>query len=166
MTTSSCSRGADSRKSTLVLCVNLSHVRELAQTFRDVGIDARHVYSKTPAPEQKLLVEGFRAGEYVVLVDWLPLPLHHRHKPDALESFNEGSDRWIDESLESLEEQTQERKAEANAGFAIGANASLPHRVGAKSRTSYQRVRFGYAESEMEVAVRDGELHAASASKG
>ena len=72
--------GADNRKSTLVFCVNLSHVRELTQTFRDSGIDARYVHSKTPAAERKLLVEGFKAGEYPVLVNCgtLPLPPHHR----------------------------------------------------------------------------------------
>ncbi|KAF9650534.1 P-loop containing nucleoside triphosphate hydrolase protein [Thelephora ganbajun] len=60
---------SNDRKSTLVFCVNLSHVRELTQTFRDAGIDARYVHSKTPAAERKLLVEGFKAGEYPVLVN-------------------------------------------------------------------------------------------------
>jgi len=69
MITRSHSRGTDDRKSTLVFCVNLSHVRELTQAFRDVGIDARYVHSKTPAAERKLLVESFKAGEYPVLVN-------------------------------------------------------------------------------------------------
>ena len=59
----------DDRKSTLVFCVNLSHVRELTQAFRDAGIDARYVHSKTPAAERKALVEGFKAGGYPVLVN-------------------------------------------------------------------------------------------------
>jgi len=72
-------RGADNRKSTLVFCVNLSHVRALTQTFRDAGIDARYVHSKTPAAERKLSVEGFKAGEYPVLVNCgLLLLLPHR----------------------------------------------------------------------------------------
>ena len=67
--------GADNRKSTLVFCVNLSHVRDLTQTFRDAGIDARYVHSKTPAAERRSLVEGFKTGKYPVLVNcgWLSL---------------------------------------------------------------------------------------------
>ena len=63
------SRSTDNRKSTLVFCVNLSHVRELTQTFRDAGIDARHVHSKTSAAERRLLIEDFKAGKYPVLVN-------------------------------------------------------------------------------------------------
>lgn len=70
-----CSRGAGDRKSTLVFCVNLSHVRNLTQTFRDAGIDARYVNSKTPAAERKLMIEGFKSGEYPVLVNCGSLPL-------------------------------------------------------------------------------------------
>jgi len=73
--TSTYSRSADNRKSTLVFCVNLSHVRELTQTFRDAGIDARYVHSKTPAAERRLLVEGFKSGEYPILVNCGSLPL-------------------------------------------------------------------------------------------
>jgi len=63
------SRSTGNRKSTLVFCVNLSHVRELTQTFRDAGIDARYLHSKTPAAERRLLVENFKAGKYPVLVN-------------------------------------------------------------------------------------------------
>ena len=80
---------ADNRKSTLVFCVNLSHVRGLTQAFRDAGIDARYVHSRTPTAERKLLVEGFKAGEFPVLVNCgamsLPPP---RLKSDALELFS------------------------------------------------------------------------------
>lgn len=41
----------------------------LTQTFRDAGVDARYVHSKTPATERKALIEGFKAGEYPVLVN-------------------------------------------------------------------------------------------------
>ena len=74
---------ADNRQSTLVFCVNLSHVRELTQTFRDAGIDARYVHSKTPATERKLLVEGFKAGEYPVLVNCGSLSLPPRYKRES-----------------------------------------------------------------------------------
>jgi len=63
------SRSTDNRKSTLVFCVNLSHVRELTQTFRNARIDARYVHSKTPTAEWRLLVEDFKAGKYPVLVN-------------------------------------------------------------------------------------------------
>jgi len=91
MTTSPYSRGTDNRKSTLVFCVNLSHVRELTQAFRDAGIDARHVHSKTPAAERRLLVDGFKTGEYPVLVNCgsLPLPFHCRREPDVLKRFSD-----------------------------------------------------------------------------
>ena len=80
------SRHTDGRRSTLVFCVNLSHVRDLTQTFRDAGIDARYLHSKTPAAERKLLVEGFKAGEYPVLVNCGPLSIFPRQgcKSDVL----------------------------------------------------------------------------------
>ncbi|KAM5529998.1 hypothetical protein V8D89_016337 [Ganoderma adspersum] len=57
------------RKSTLVFCVNLAHVAALTAAFRDAGVDARYLHSKTPAAERKALVESFKAGEYPVLVN-------------------------------------------------------------------------------------------------
>jgi hypothetical protein len=87
--------GFDSRvtgdcKSTLVFCVNLSHVRDLTQAFRGAGIDARYLHSKTPAAERKLLVEGFKAGEYPVLVNCgsSSVFLHCKLKPDILGLFS------------------------------------------------------------------------------
>ena len=69
MVASSYSCGADNRKSTLVFCVNISHITALTQKFRDAGVDARCVSSKTPAAEQKLLVEDFKARKYPVIVN-------------------------------------------------------------------------------------------------
>ncbi|KDQ63526.1 hypothetical protein JAAARDRAFT_120193 [Jaapia argillacea MUCL 33604] len=60
---------AATRRSTLVFCVNLAHVRELTRTFRDAGIDARYLYSGTPAAERKALVDSFKAGQFPVLVN-------------------------------------------------------------------------------------------------
>ena len=57
------------RKSTLVFCVNLAHVRDLTQVFRKFGIDARYVYSGTPSTERKALISSFKAGQYPVLVN-------------------------------------------------------------------------------------------------
>jgi ATP-dependent helicase IRC3 len=57
------------RKSTLVFCVNLSHVRNLTDKFRTLGLDARYIYSKTPAAERKELLASFKAGEFPILVN-------------------------------------------------------------------------------------------------
>jgi ATP-dependent helicase IRC3 len=57
------------RKSTLVFCVNLNHVRELTNTFRAFGVDARYVYSGTPANERKALINSFKEGTFPVLVN-------------------------------------------------------------------------------------------------
>jgi len=57
------------RKSTLVFCVNLAHVRELTNTFREFGIDARYVYSGTPVAERKALISSFKEGAFPVLVN-------------------------------------------------------------------------------------------------
>jgi hypothetical protein len=57
------------RKSTLIFCVNISHVMALTTTFRGYGIDARYLYSETPMAERKALVASFKAGEFPVLVN-------------------------------------------------------------------------------------------------
>lgn len=61
--------GSENRKATLVFCVNLAHVRQLTDWYRAHGIDARYVYSGTPITERKALVNGFKAGEFPVLVN-------------------------------------------------------------------------------------------------
>jgi ATP-dependent helicase IRC3 len=60
---------AATRKSTLVFCVNLAHVRELTKTFRGYGIDARYVYSGTPVAERKALISSFKEGVFPVLIN-------------------------------------------------------------------------------------------------
>ncbi|OCH96088.1 P-loop containing nucleoside triphosphate hydrolase protein [Obba rivulosa] len=60
---------AEGRKSTLIFCVDLAHVRDLTGTFREYGIDARYVYSGTPAAERKALIAAFKAGHFPVLVN-------------------------------------------------------------------------------------------------
>ncbi|KIJ38480.1 hypothetical protein M422DRAFT_33262 [Sphaerobolus stellatus SS14] len=61
-------RAAD-RKSTLVFCVNLAHVRDLTNEFRSAGIDARYLHSGTHVAERKALLHAFRAGLFPVLVN-------------------------------------------------------------------------------------------------
>ncbi|KZT72830.1 P-loop containing nucleoside triphosphate hydrolase protein [Daedalea quercina L-15889] len=60
---------ASERKSTLVFCVSLTHVQNLTEMFRQAGIDARYVYSRTPASERRVLIESFRKGEFPVLIN-------------------------------------------------------------------------------------------------
>lgn len=60
---------AGDRKSTLVFCVNRTHVRRLTQTFRDFGIDAHYIHSGTPSQERQSLIADFKAGLYPVLVN-------------------------------------------------------------------------------------------------
>ena len=60
---------ADKRKSTLVFCVDVNHVRQLTATFRQHGIDARYVTSKTPRDVRGEQLRAFRNGEFPVLVN-------------------------------------------------------------------------------------------------
>lgn len=57
------------RKSTLVFCVNLAHVRDLTGAFRKHGVDARYIYSKTPAAERRTLIDSFKGGRFPVLIN-------------------------------------------------------------------------------------------------
>ncbi len=52
-----------------MFCVNLAHVRDLTQAFRDAGVDARYVYSGTPAAERKALIAAFKAQGFPVLLN-------------------------------------------------------------------------------------------------
>ncbi|KIO24974.1 hypothetical protein M407DRAFT_25721 [Tulasnella calospora MUT 4182] len=57
------------RKSTLVFCVNISHVKAVTAVFREAGVDARYITGSTPVVERKELLDGFRRGEFPVLVN-------------------------------------------------------------------------------------------------
>jgi len=62
-------RAAKNRKSTIVFAVNVAHVRALTATFRSAGIDARYLYGGTPVPERNALIDGFKAGDFPVLIN-------------------------------------------------------------------------------------------------
>ncbi|KAF8272905.1 P-loop containing nucleoside triphosphate hydrolase protein [Lactarius quietus] len=62
-------RAAGKRKSTLVFAINVAHVRALTKTFQLVGIDARYLYAGTPSAERVALIDGFKAGEFPVLLN-------------------------------------------------------------------------------------------------
>ncbi|KAG8876820.1 hypothetical protein FRB97_003911, partial [Tulasnella sp. 331] len=57
------------RKSTLIFCVNVQHVKDLTATFREAGVDARYVTGSTPVIERKELLDGFRKADFPVLVN-------------------------------------------------------------------------------------------------
>ena len=60
---------AGDRKSTLVFCVDLEHVRGLTRTFREHGLDARFVTGDTPKLRRSECLDAFRRGEFPVLVN-------------------------------------------------------------------------------------------------
>lgn len=61
--------GTTARKSTLVFCVDLNHVTSLTAAFRQHGVDARFVTSDTHAKVRTERLEGFKAGNYPVLLN-------------------------------------------------------------------------------------------------
>ncbi|RGP73753.1 hypothetical protein FLONG3_6244 [Fusarium longipes] len=60
---------AEGRKSTLVFCVDVAHVIELTDRFRQYGFDARYVTGETPKVERGQTLDAFRKGEFPVLVN-------------------------------------------------------------------------------------------------
>ena len=60
---------AQSRKSTIVFCVDLAHVSGLTMTFRKHGIDARSVTGNTPSKIRAELLDAFKTGQYPVLLN-------------------------------------------------------------------------------------------------
>ncbi|CAK7565352.1 MAG: Putative ATP-dependent helicase IRC3 [Sporothrix epigloea] len=57
------------RKSTLVFCVDLNHVSDLTQTFRQHGVDAQFVTGDTDKRERGTRLEAFKRGDFSVLVN-------------------------------------------------------------------------------------------------
>lgn len=62
------SRARD-RKSTLVFCVDIDHVKALTDKFREYGIDARYITSQTPLDVRLRELESFKNLEFPVLVN-------------------------------------------------------------------------------------------------
>jgi ATP-dependent helicase IRC3 len=60
---------ASDRKSTIIFAINVAHVRELTKTFESAGVDARYLYAGTPISERNALIDGFKAGEFPVLIN-------------------------------------------------------------------------------------------------
>jgi ATP-dependent helicase IRC3 len=62
-------RAQNDRKSTLVFCVDLEHVRDMTNTFRQYGVDARFITSKTQVSDRHALIQQFKNREFPVLVN-------------------------------------------------------------------------------------------------
>ncbi|KAK5135681.1 hypothetical protein LTR08_004982 [Meristemomyces frigidus] len=60
---------AGARKSTLVFCVDLCHVADLTAMFRHHNVDARSVTGDTSVNVRKEKLDGFKAGDFPVLVN-------------------------------------------------------------------------------------------------
>lgn len=60
---------AAGRKSTLIFCVDLSHVTSLTTTFRQHGIDAQYVTGDTPTKIRSARIDSFRNGDFPVLLN-------------------------------------------------------------------------------------------------
>ena len=60
---------AEKRKSTIVFCVDLTHLGGLTQMFRKHGIDARYVTGDTPKQIRSERLDAFKNLEYPVLLN-------------------------------------------------------------------------------------------------
>lgn len=60
---------ANGRNSTLVFCVDLSHVTNLTAKFREYGIDAQFVTGDTPPKIRSARIDSFRNGQFPVLLN-------------------------------------------------------------------------------------------------
>ncbi|EGE09266.1 DEAD/DEAH box helicase [Trichophyton equinum CBS 127.97] len=69
ITVSSWRSKAGERKSTLVFCVDIAHVRDLTAKFREIGVDARYITGQTPKDVRAKELEAFRNYEFPVLVN-------------------------------------------------------------------------------------------------
>jgi ATP-dependent helicase IRC3 len=57
------------RKSSLVFCVDVSHMEALTAAFREHGVDARGICGKTPAKQRAQTLVDFSAGRVPVLLN-------------------------------------------------------------------------------------------------
>lgn len=60
---------AGDRRSALVFCVDLNHVANLTQAFRNAGIDARSISSISAPKARKATLDDFHDGRFPVLVN-------------------------------------------------------------------------------------------------
>ncbi|TIC60773.1 ResIII-domain-containing protein [Wallemia mellicola] len=57
------------RRSTLIFCADIKHLHNLTMDFRDAAIDARFIYSGTPAKEREKILNDFKSFKFPVLMN-------------------------------------------------------------------------------------------------
>ena len=57
------------RKSTLVFCVDIAHLKSLTHEFRKYSVDARFITGETPMATRQERLAGFKRGEFPVLLN-------------------------------------------------------------------------------------------------
>ncbi|KAI9748581.1 MAG: hypothetical protein M1835_001758 [Candelina submexicana] len=60
---------AGDRKSTLVFCVDIAHLKAMTEKFRKHGIDARRVHGNTPPYERHRILQEFKEGKFPMLLN-------------------------------------------------------------------------------------------------
>ncbi|KAJ3413003.1 hypothetical protein HDV05_008654 [Chytridiales sp. JEL 0842] len=61
--------GNPRRHSTIIFAVNVEHIRDLVQVFRDAGVDARGMHGGTKKSEREKTLDDFKAGLFPVLIN-------------------------------------------------------------------------------------------------
>ncbi|KAL5340366.1 P-loop containing nucleoside triphosphate hydrolase protein [Aspergillus crustosus] len=69
ITVSAWMANAPERKSTLVFCVDIEHTKQLTDTFRQSGIDARYITGTTPKATRDEQLDLFRERKFPVLLN-------------------------------------------------------------------------------------------------
>lgn len=60
---------SDTRSATLVFAVDINHTLALCNLFRQQGIDAEYITSKTPPTQRADILARYRNGDFPVLVN-------------------------------------------------------------------------------------------------
>ena len=80
-------------KKGIVYAIDIAHAEHIAEFFREQGVAAYAISSKTPLPERKLLIEGFRRSSF---------------GEEKASSFEEKSSDLFEEKASSFEEKASE----------------------------------------------------------
>ena len=82
-------------KKGIVYAIDIAHAEHIAEYFREQGVAAYAISSKTPLPERKLLIEGFRKG---ASVEEKSSDLFENHSPSSSTFENHTSSSSIFEN--------------------------------------------------------------------
>lgn len=84
-----------SNRPTIVFNCNIKHSDEMAQAFRDAGIESHSITSKTTKKERKIILERFHNGEFFVLNNSGILVAGYDHPPISCVILNMATDSLI-----------------------------------------------------------------------